>query len=92
MHRHELARLNSQVALIFFFFFISNVVEVDEIVLFVIVNRSCQCLGWESVVFVTVNWAGQWWGGKVLCLLSAVNLTVFRVGKVCEELSEAETD
>ena len=50
-------------------FFISNVVEVDEIVLFVIVNRSCQCLGWESVVFVTVNWAGQWWGGKVLCLL-----------------------
>ena len=31
-------------------------------------------------------------GGKVLCLLSAVNLTVFRVGKVCEELSEAETD
>ena len=32
------------------------------------------------------------WGGKVLCLLSAVKRTVFRVGKCCEELSEAETD
>ena len=54
----------------------SSVVEVDKIVLFVIVNRSCQCSGWESVVFVTVNWTGQCSGWK-----SVVFVTVNRFGQ-----------
>ena len=34
-------------------------------------------------MFVTVNWAGQRWGGKVLCLLLRIGPVSVGVGKRC---------